>query len=460
MQENERLHIGHRQRMKKKLAIHEHTIFATYELLEMLLYYVIPYKDTKPVAKTLLSTFGTLDGVLSATPAELCSVKGIGERAGGFISLVGSLSSMCYNPLYATGASNTGRYEAVGEILVELFGGKEELVTYAIFLDNSMRPVAIEKIGDCDLASGAVTAKAFIEPAIKHGASAVITAHNHPFGPLYLTPSDIVAHAFLERELGLAGIVIAEHYIICGDSYIGTKDNISAGAEKLPALKHFSPAGRGIRTALGKVLKSSETLPRGAEELASLFSTFTSAEEATEAIERLFTEYTSLSALFSAPRQMLTASLDGKPHIPLFIKLFSGIASRRMTDKVSVGDTLSPEALSDYLRGLFFGRGAETMYLIGFDSGARFLGAECLGEGTVNSFSLNSRKVLEVAGALGAKSVILAHNHPLGVNEASDEDVMTTVKIERLLTTVGIRLGAHYIVTENGVSMIDAFSEM
>ena len=96
------------------------------------------------------------------------------------------------------------------------------------------------------------------------------------------------------------------------------------------------------------------------------------------------------------------------------------------------------------------------MYLIALDGKHRFIGAECLGEGAVNSFSVNSRRLLECASNLGAAAAVLAHNHPRGVNEPSEEDIVTTVKLERLLLSVGIKLEGHYIVTENGASLINA----
>ena len=60
--DDSRIHEGHRERMRKKLLKHGQDIFDTYELLEMLLYHVIPYKDTNPIAKRLLYAFGSLDG--------------------------------------------------------------------------------------------------------------------------------------------------------------------------------------------------------------------------------------------------------------------------------------------------------------------------------------------------------------------------------------------------------------
>ena len=54
---DEKLHAGHRARMRRKFLSYGPRIFDTYELLEMLLYYAIPYKDTNPIAKRLLMEF-------------------------------------------------------------------------------------------------------------------------------------------------------------------------------------------------------------------------------------------------------------------------------------------------------------------------------------------------------------------------------------------------------------------
>ena len=85
------IHKGHRMRMRSKLETYGPRIFDTYELLEMLLYYVIPYKDTNPIAKRLLDAFGSLDGVLSADPKDLAEVDGIGGRCADFIVRVGDI---------------------------------------------------------------------------------------------------------------------------------------------------------------------------------------------------------------------------------------------------------------------------------------------------------------------------------------------------------------------------------
>src|SRR5690606_18818924 len=70
---------GHRDRARRRfLQIGEQGL-ADYELLELVLHLVLPRRDTKTLAKELLSQFKTFSGVLAAPPARLTQVKGLGE---------------------------------------------------------------------------------------------------------------------------------------------------------------------------------------------------------------------------------------------------------------------------------------------------------------------------------------------------------------------------------------------
>ncbi len=85
------IHEGHRARMKKRLLESGEMGFADHELLEMLLYYAIPRRDTNELAHRLLKQFGSLQGVLSASEEELACVKGMGQQAALLVALVPTL---------------------------------------------------------------------------------------------------------------------------------------------------------------------------------------------------------------------------------------------------------------------------------------------------------------------------------------------------------------------------------
>ena len=78
---DENIHKGHRQKLKNRILMNGLAGEAPHTILELLLFYGIPYKDTNPIAHELLDRFGSLSGVLRAGVEELKSVKGMTENA-------------------------------------------------------------------------------------------------------------------------------------------------------------------------------------------------------------------------------------------------------------------------------------------------------------------------------------------------------------------------------------------
>ena len=71
---------GHRDRLRQRFREGGHAALQDYELLELLLFKSIPRKDTKPLARALLDTFGDFNRVLAAPPERLLQVNGVGEQ--------------------------------------------------------------------------------------------------------------------------------------------------------------------------------------------------------------------------------------------------------------------------------------------------------------------------------------------------------------------------------------------
>ena len=86
------LHAGHRQRMFAKL---NRGVLCDHELLETLLFFAIPRRNTNDIAHRLLFEFGSLAGVLNASADELAQVDGMGERSAEFLQCVGAILHDC-----------------------------------------------------------------------------------------------------------------------------------------------------------------------------------------------------------------------------------------------------------------------------------------------------------------------------------------------------------------------------
>lgn len=220
--DDDRIHEGHRQRMRAKLLSHGDAIFDTYELLEMLLYNVIPYKDTNPIAKRLLHAFGSLDGVLSASREELMTVSGIGERTAAYICEVAKLSLVIGSEILPRAEYSTKSYDSVGELLVRYFKEHPELKVAILSLDNDMRLISVDSGEGCArFDSAGYKSSLFIDIAIRNRASIIITAQNNYYGPFCPTPGDRATADMIYDSLHSINVDHLEHYLICGDRYMG-----------------------------------------------------------------------------------------------------------------------------------------------------------------------------------------------------------------------------------------------
>ena len=107
-----------------------------------------------------------------------------------------------------------------------------------------------------------------------------------------------------------------------------------------------------------------------------------------------------------------------------------------------------------FLAPYFVGRRNETVFLLCLDAKCKLLCCKEVAEGSVNSASVSARRVVEMALAVNAATVVLAHNHPSGLAVPSPEDVQTTHRIAAALQTVEILLADHVILAdEDSVSM-------
>lgn len=453
--DDSRIHEGHRSRMRHKLLTYGQRIFDTYELLEMLLYQVIPYKDTNPISKRLLYSLGSLDRVLSASAEVLMEQNGIGERASQFLVDVGRLSDILGAEMLTNQGPDLSNYDAVGQYLASYFAGMQEKQVVALYLDSSMRLLSFKKLYDLEYESGGVKPKAFINGAIESSAAVMITAHNHPHGPFYPTLGDRATHAAINDAMRMVGIVHAEHYIICGNHYagIGSLNEFNLKLSQMPAVGRFiesrDTSGRARVSSIGANDKPSHIRSEGGCNIrdvgyfAKLIG-YCESKNNSSIAESLLQKYRTVENTLSADTTELSSIVgDG---LALYIKLLAYITSRRVTDNYEIGKPYSKADIAEYLKALFIGEPIEKTYLVCYDAEDRFVGCELLGEGTVSASEVIPRKAIDIALRSKAKSVSLAHNHPFGTTKASNDDLEMTKQFSTLFANSDIRLREHFIV--------------
>lgn len=173
---------------------------------------------------------------------------------------------------------------------------------------------------------------------------------------------------------------------------------------------------------------------------------------------KLLEEFGSLSQVFEAEPEALKKISGISDHAAVLLHLIPEVARYYQVDSAKNTRVLPTlDACGAYLVPRFFGRSRETVFLLCLDSKCKVLCCKELGEGNVNCAAISVRKVVELALAANATSVVLSHNHPSGIAIPSEEDIQTTKRVAAALRTVDIYLADHIVVADGDyVSMVQS----
>lgn len=250
-------HLGHRARMREKFTENSPALFHTHELLEMLLYSVYSCQDTNPVAHRLLDRFSSLAGIFSASREELLSVEGVGERCADVLLSLGAFSEALTDRSVCERERTFSDFRTVGEYFVSYFEEKKTPACVVLLLDDRMRFLSFEHIRDCDFSSGALTGAPFVRAALSVGASVAILAHNHPHGAPIPSEGDLVGSGIVVEALRMAGVTVAEHYIVCGRRFAGFLSRSPFAVRQAGEISRFASS----REEYGGASPAEEVLP-------------------------------------------------------------------------------------------------------------------------------------------------------------------------------------------------------
>ncbi|MDR0838316.1 MAG: DNA repair protein RadC [Oscillospiraceae bacterium] len=163
----------------------------------------------------------------------------------------------------------------------------------------------------------------------------------------------------------------------------------------------------------------------------------------------LLARFGSLADVFDAPLDELVKTPGVGEASAVLIKLIPQISRRYLISRTASDKILSSSRRAgEYILTYFFGERDEVVYLVCLDAKCKVLGCRLMFRGSVNSASVNVRKLVETALSFNSTSVILAHNHTSGVAVPSDEDKATTQRIADALSAVDIALADHIVAAD------------
>lgn len=213
---------GHRARLRQRLMDGGAEALADYEVLEFLLFAAFRQGDTKPLAKRLISHFGSLAKVLNAEPGALKQVKGMGDSATAALKSVAIASRrMARGELQ--GRPVLGSWQALLDYLAIDMAHLHVERVRVLYLDTRNRLVLDHLVGDGTVDEAAIHPREVIRRGLDVGASALILVHNHPSGNPEPSRADIQITNRISEAGRLLGISVHDHVIIGREGHVSLR---------------------------------------------------------------------------------------------------------------------------------------------------------------------------------------------------------------------------------------------
>jgi DNA repair protein RadC len=184
-----------------------------------------------------------------------------------------------------------------------------------------------------------------------------------------------------------------------------------------------------------------------AELLAIFLRTGIPGISAVDLSRQLLTDFGSLRALLTAPRDAFCRhkGLGNAKYAQL--QAVMEMANRHFSESLKRKDCLtSPADTMAYLHSQLRDRQHEVFACVMLDNRNRVIAFREMFRGTIDGASVYPREVVKQALADNAAGVILAHNHPSGVAEPSQADIQITERLKKALALVDIRVLDHVII--------------
>ena len=241
MGKDSNLHAGHRARAVE-LLLNNADALTDHQILEVLLFYVVPRIDTNPLAHTLINTFGSFSAVFNATFSQLVGVKGVGEKTAIYINLLAKSIDTVINsndcPVILNG------FEAIKKEASKIFNFEKEEKLFLYMLDKKYKKIATLQFSDRDFYAVKLEVSEIANAFALYKPAHVILLHNHPSGVAEPSKADDISTKRINLLCESHGIDFCDH-VIAGSceffSYVrsGRMDEIKKSADLKKILDSF-----------------------------------------------------------------------------------------------------------------------------------------------------------------------------------------------------------------------------
>ena len=210
---------GHRARLRSRFLAAGPGSIADHELIEMVLFLALPRRDTKPIARDLVSRFGSFAAAISAPVSELLGIEGLGEAGVAALKTIQAAAQrlakaeVLYRPVLAN-------WERLMEYLQSVLAREKVEHFRVLFLDNRNRLLADEAQARGTVNHTPVYPREVVKRALDLHATAIILVHNHPSGDPSPSQEDIEMTREIKKAATALSIVLHDHVIVGNGQWV------------------------------------------------------------------------------------------------------------------------------------------------------------------------------------------------------------------------------------------------
>jgi DNA repair protein RadC len=194
------------------------------ELLAIFLRVGIKGKNAIILAQELITSFGTLPALLTASQEDFCQHHGLGIAKYAQLQAVLEMAKRHYLAEAKMGERITSTSIAVKWLRQQIADEQRECIC-GLFLDSKHRVITAEMLSLGSLREAPIYPRELVKQALAHNAAAMILAHNHPSGDPTPSEADITITKQLKTTLSPLDIRLLDHIIIgAGFSYLSLNE--------------------------------------------------------------------------------------------------------------------------------------------------------------------------------------------------------------------------------------------
>lgn len=213
---------GHRARMRDRLLNAKPGSVSDADLLEILLCMALPRRDTKNLAKELLSKYISFAKVINAEEDSLKRIKGIDTSALACFRLIKE-SSLCLSKEEFLDKPVISSWQSLLNYCRILIGHAKKEMFVVLYL-NSQNVLIEEDLQDHGTVDQImVYPREITKRALFLNASSIILVHNHPGGSTKASKADVEMTNHIVKALSPFNIKIHDHVIVSDRGFYSFK---------------------------------------------------------------------------------------------------------------------------------------------------------------------------------------------------------------------------------------------